>query len=829
MIFFKKFNSTCTGGVEQPANIPNIPCEVECQNGEFYGPPSAPVCTPCDPGSYSSGGGLIFESWTVIPSDFVTSCTGTGCSPWSANGTFIESGNQGQNNNILSNLIYQPSLVHAGNVTFEYRVEAENYYDGLTFSIDGVIVMGLSSQVTTWTSVTFPILTKGPHTLTWTYKKDVSITVPSDHAMIRKIVITGVTWAALECTPCSPGHYADVSGLGECRVCPRDTYMPDYGAETCLPCGPDYYSDYGATVCMPRNACTANDRYIQYTPCTPVPGSEPTRTGTWVWKQPQTCLDTCAGCGLPPSTGPVPCEPCNPGFDRNTDAICVNCPIGYHRADAEADCTPCGAGTAAVPEMYYEYFNEPLPAEMSTQCFAEDPNECAHTGWTFAGDYVDSGTGHGRVDLYLNLNATIDVPGSISFNYSINCVSWSYCTLYFLIDGVAQSTVTYTRSATNRVVTFPLAPGNHAFTWHFYKPEVAHSGRHVTMDRIVIIGTHTGGAAECLPCNPGTFSTGPTSQCSLCEPGTSSAVRATSCTDCPPNSFAADPGSPMCYPCGPGTTAPAGHSTDCDDNDCSWTDDWGHKYDLSPLSRPEQDWGPFNDATRPGFQYYINFCTRYHNASMCRRKDGLPLSSFVCQLTETESFNLGEVQGFYPLPSDPTQGLVYLTTYGDQCNGNVSRTTNITLICDPEAGAGAPVSVRERNCYYEMTWRSYYACRVCTDLDYTSYDTCSQGTGLRSYTWNEPKTCFRGIPLPASIPWPEACASPEPQPSSSSSGLSQGAKVAIGFSCVFGLALAFIGFRMFRSKQARDAIIWGQDYRRMPEPMMETAPPESVN
>lgn len=78
----------------------------------------------------------------------------------------------------------------------------------------------------------------------------------------------------------------------------------------------------------------------------------------------------------------------------------------------------------------------------------------------------------------------------------------------------------------------------------------------------------------------------------------------------------------------------------------------------------------------------------------------------------------------------------------------VNRKTNITFICDPSAGAGSIVSVGNQgdNCIYTFTWRSLYACPICTVSDYSFfYTTCISGSRKKVYYWNDPIQCHGGI------------------------------------------------------------------------------------
>ena len=77
---------------------------------------------------------------------------------------------------------------------------------------------------------------------------------------------------------------------------------------------------------------------------------------------------------------------------------------------------------------------------------------------------------------------------------------------------------------------------------------------------------------------------------------------------------------------------------------------------------------------------------------------------------------------FYDLEHDPRKGLLVSIQGGQVCPNNVHSTLNITMLCDVTAGAGYPESpangvIETQQCAYELTWRSQYACPMCTQED----------------------------------------------------------------------------------------------------------------
>lgn len=124
----------------------------------------------------------------------------------------------------------------------------------------------------------------------------------------------------------------------------------------------------------------------------------------------------------------------------------------------------------------------------------------------------------------------------------------------------------------------------------------------------------------------------------------------------------------------------------------------GFSFDLSPLSKAD---GGFYNLTSGNYDYYINVCGAVKAAS-CPEKAG------TCQV-EKSSWSLGEANArlsYY-------DGLIQLTySNGSQYNNkeHTLRSTLISFLCDPEAGAGKPEYQVEDNYTYNFRWYTSYAC-----------------------------------------------------------------------------------------------------------------------
>uniref|UniRef100_A0A3Q3IPM5 Uncharacterized protein n=1 Tax=Monopterus albus TaxID=43700 RepID=A0A3Q3IPM5_MONAL len=129
-------------------------------------------------------------------------------------------------------------------------------------------------------------------------------------------------------------------------------------------------------------------------------------------------------------------------------------------------------------------------------------------------------------------------------------------------------------------------------------------------------------------------------------------------------------------------------------DDCKVEDPQAFSFDLSPLSKVN---GGFYNLTSEDYNYYINVCGPV-NVTNCPEKAG------ACQAK-----TLGEANSrlsYY-------DGLIQLTySNGSQYNNeeHTRRSTLISFLCDPEAGAGKPEFQIEDQYTYNFRWYTSYAC-----------------------------------------------------------------------------------------------------------------------
>jgi hypothetical protein len=180
-------------------------------------------------------------------------------------------------------------------------------------------------------------------------------------------------------------------------------------------------------------------------------------------------------------------------------------------------------------------------------------------------------------------------------------------------------------------------------------------------------------------------------------------------------------------------------------------------YDLTALGKT-----PFGPVKAGEYAYYINLCGRGNFVDECHDIDDIPLNTHVCQVLPYDySLDVGWSSGYYPIPQTVGQkGFrvhydLGVMGCGPKNNGVAyPRSTDLTFICDPQAGEGTLKgvnSVENMPCNYQFEWRSLYACPICTEKDYSFYYTLCGSNGKRNkiYYWKDPVLCHGGAKLPA--------------------------------------------------------------------------------
>jgi len=781
---YYRYSKPCRGGEPLPVPVTGLPCDQECGLGMFL-PLGSVDCQPCAAGTHSVGGGFDHDRWEPgqWPEDmeFKTYIVKHESEDHPATGELVEGDGWSVDKGYLlttdllkdaQSAVLEASalLVRDGEVIFFFKVNAEFFFDGLFFLVDGDIAMQKVSQSLDYTEVSIKV-PMGYHTFQWVYYKDSSVSENGDFAQINSITIIGTEWAATECDVCTEGTYSPPRS-GHCLPCGRDTYADEKGLFECKPCPADQYAHPGFNKgCLPRATCTEDDIIVTYGRC-----SRGQRQMTSSFREPVICDS--ARYPLPAPTM-VDCAPCNPGMYRpDGTSSCEYCEEGSHAPTTGAtSCTPCPYGTAALKSRHYTHFDnwDDLEPDLSTRC----QGDCGTNGFVLLGDKLGSGRGHGAM-VDVDLDFVVETENFAVIEWEFSVVTAHYMRYQFINVGPGGVRITgfaWDDDGTSRYTQKMTLPGGA----HIIRVRVSKIDRSVMdsaddefyLHRFNITGVMAidsngrpaAGASSCTECKGGTFASEGASECGECEAGYYSFDRAPDCIKCQQDKYAPISGMNECLTCAPNTLANDAR-TDCDYEACTYSPFVGIEYDLSALKAYDM-YGPLYDKT--GHTYWLNPCTRSHGNRACLDKYFRPIEAHACQDTPLGySISLGSLQGYYPL-EDATlaevpvrSGLVLTFTNGEPgCSDwwdptPHPRSTNVTMLCNPSAGIGYPQAidaVEEEGCQYEFRWDSLYACPLCTLEDYREVlGPCVDG--IRKVTYvplSYPNRCHGGVTAPAPV------------------------------------------------------------------------------
>lgn len=374
-----------------------------------------------------------------------------------------------------------------------------------------------------------------------------------------------------------------------------------------------------------------------------------------------------------------------------------------------------------------------------------------------------------------------------------------YLNMDNLDDDIADPE-TYALNRTNgsRVTrTFTImTPGTYTFSVVFHLGAVAHVRNNVArIYRMAFKGVDAGSAPVCEPCMLGFGSEPGSQQCSPCPVGTYAPTIGSGCKPVPEGFFTDVPGASTPIACGSGTTSKpdgTGCLTDClyhamaqfeplpgkPEGDAPSSEAGTPRtWDLNPLYNPELMYFAGTDSI--GHQYFLNVCGTKHSSVVCYDASGIPIPTFACQhvFDGKYSVDLGRVIGFQPLdpamvdlarrtrPNEPWPanplGLTLIFTEGTLgCAAShggraIPRRTDVTMVCDPDAGIGMPVPIaggdtaelEPRSCRYSFVWRSTHACPVCVDEDFELVrGECVDG--IRNISAKRVRPCAGAVSIP---------------------------------------------------------------------------------
>lgn len=737
-------------------------------------------------------------------------------------------------NNLKATLKMNIKLVRDGFVRFKYTVSAEKGFDGLSFYVDSMEnpLMTIQSYAFHPQQVVLPI-SEGYHQLIWEYSKDAKWTQGQDTAAITFIEVDGTAFNDHSCLKCPPGFFSK-EGAGECTPCPINHFSGAAAAE-CIPCNETTYSLLEPrTTCLPRPICNiTKDATVKYSPCN---FGINTRRKIWMWLEPHICLPD-DNHNLP-FEETQPCMLCPSGQfasheEGTSNRICQFCPSGTARnamnLTADAGCTPCEDGTVAVKQLSLTHFdlsNGTLPSVFLTGC----SGDCGTNGWRVVNNEIDSGSGHGKsVSVWLSLNVTMEMEGDATFNFSADVPPGDMQRgLFFyindnLVDDVEDGGYDGSSVSKEPMLSGPwhLSKGTHVLMWVWVKLNADLS--QATSDAsvihsITVRGAAEGGATSCESVPEGAVGNADKSSWTDCPPGTYSQGGNSSCIKCPLNTFNDNykQGEWGCLSCGSGTTSLEG-STECSIGEvlmpssfCTFTppitEGQGNEtfllFDLSPLSRLHAGsmFGPIYEdptsATRDsGPTYFVSICNRDLTNQTCFDFSGRPLNTSACRVNSHGALESGKkpahalgnrisLSSMRELDERLERRGFVMTMAGDKCPfTETDRMTNITFICDPDAGYGMPEAWtdqgklaafnpdltypdyilrtgkiipvgNDKTCTYDMVWYSLYACPMCmyTDYEMLPVSNCVDNKFF-TYKYKQPQLCQPNpqMPLPADI------------------------------------------------------------------------------
>ncbi|GAB6028023.1 hypothetical protein CHUAL_002249 [Chamberlinius hualienensis] len=652
---------TCTGGA------PNAPirvsdCKTSCEAGTYFNYTSL-KCVKCPPGTYSLGGGVIFDSWETLPTGFhvVTEnfqsnfrallpkvkdeslkvdCSKFG---WKTSGEYIESDPAP----CTSLLTYTVKLVKPGlliytyqyvddSVVFQFQAQNDQCQ---SFEDAEQSRWPLLTDEGKWHSVSVPLKT-GLNVLQW---KTIGMSAEGLHrhskaVLIGSIEISGMAYTS-ECLPCRNGTHSG-EGSKECELCPIN-YYSSLGSSDCRECMATHYAAKGSAKCLLREPCTDKDYYQVHGSCDANKKTEI----SYKWIEPKICNDLLRNSvKLPDSLYLDNCLPCNPGmhYTSNNTGGCEFCDQNEFSNGIDG-CQSCPLSTA--PNYGYQFIRwHEMPPGMEATCMSITGDGCRTAkGWQVAKDYIHSGIGHTE-DAYLVLS--LNVPGfrtqgggivngkpvevgTISFTFELVCKT--DCEFVFMQESITRgASIIQTWNRTNAkgkqhfkyVVT---QNDTYLFSWAYQKRStwVSFNGfrpsavettsvdgdsneSRAIIHTINVTNTINGGASVCLACPKGSERQG----CIPCPAGQYVDVNSTECKKCPKDTFVSDPypyGIESCQPCGQGLKSDAGKSCYSDCN----IDINNRHYDLTSLEGFHRVRGS-RLFTSSGTEYFHEF-----NVSLC--------------------------------------------------------------------------------------------------------------------------------------------------------------------------------------------------------------------
>ncbi|KAG8225691.1 hypothetical protein J437_LFUL001723 [Ladona fulva] len=270
--------------------------EISCEPGSYFNLEEL-ACQKCQAGTYSLGGGALFDTWDKLPEGFYTqfesfrsSFSSSGryandvnCSRygWEPRGDFIAS----LGGPCTATLTYTVHLVKPGNLSYVYQHTDKDVIFDFEAQNEQCQSVG-DSKEQRWPSSTKEgewkkqtiHLKSGQNVLQWktigieshrgkpVLIKSIEISGKYPKIAFEEIfpLFSGIAFAS-SCTPCRAGTFSQ-SGSRICTECPKNYYSLK-GASSCISCDSKEYSPKGSSKCFKRPLCTKKDFYETRTRC----------------------------------------------------------------------------------------------------------------------------------------------------------------------------------------------------------------------------------------------------------------------------------------------------------------------------------------------------------------------------------------------------------------------------------------------------------------------------------------------------------------------------------------------------------------------------------
>uniref|UniRef100_A0AC35TLM1 Ephrin_rec_like domain-containing protein n=1 Tax=Rhabditophanes sp. KR3021 TaxID=114890 RepID=A0AC35TLM1_9BILA len=586
-----------------PKPTGGLNCSFSCNSGQYLSLTTL-QCAHCEPGSYSLGDGVRYETFDKqLPSDFtvdnypnehssIFTTTLNDFESTCTNGWVVQSGGLRYiPSPCISRLSISVHVIRSGYIEFIYKMpknmrgihssidvrdeQCQRVRDPAAFLFDQNRKGQDSGQDDFYNKKRIQ-LKRGQSTITWTVTNNIEMTTLADVIYVIRIDIYGIAYTT-SCNHCQAGTFARVSGSSICESCPENTFSKA-GSNSCTNCPYGSYAPGKSGTCLSRPKCTENDYHLELSDvCFKNAGYQ----HKYVKTQPEICQN---GLDVPPIVQKAECPNCPLGFGRNSNnGKCEYCGSGTFSGDG-ISCKKCVDKQAPKYGFYWNKWNS-IPDVIETACEynnADYNKKCPlPRSWIAGGEYFETAKTRElgvMLEFFVNVTAGFDNPllsspdaatienpiAEISFDLELNCIDQS-CILYFvedtsLISGSSKIIATFDGTVKRKVFRHPiLGTKGRRFIFGFMR-----SGAPDSMDsiedyariyslNITNVKTKHGAAScipcpkindkgDCVPCPVGSFVNTLTSVCESCLPGTIIVQKGheSGCQKCPENMISED-------------------------------------------------------------------------------------------------------------------------------------------------------------------------------------------------------------------------------------------------------------------------------------------------